>query len=57
MAYIVHAIPPIDRLKHGWDFAFCFFPRKVAYKKEAIAYKKEAERKGATNIRIEHAKK
>ena len=57
MPWIVHATPPAEPWKTGWDFRHGYFPRKHHYKKDAKELAEEAVRKGGLNVRIENAKK
>lgn len=54
--WIVHANPPKNFLNSKWDFRHNYFPRKFAYKKDAIEAAQEAKNKGGTEVRIEKAK-
>ena len=53
--YLVHAERP-KSLINRWDFRGDFFPRKVAYKKDALELAREAKGKGGTSIRVEKVK-
>ena len=55
--YLVHVDPPSKIVNVGWDFKDDYFPRKIAYKKDAKVLAKEAESKGGKNVRIEKIKK
>lgn len=50
--WIVYANPPSVFNNKGWDFRAGFFPRKVAYKKDAKELADEATRKGGINVSI-----
>lgn len=52
MTWIVWADPP-KSISSGWDFKSDYFPRKFAYKKEALICQKEAEGKGGRNILVQ----
>lgn len=56
MAWIVHAKAPFRGGMKGWDFRADFFPRKVAYKKDALELAQEAKQKGGTDVRLEKSK-
>jgi hypothetical protein len=53
--YLVHAIAPRGGIK-GWDFRGDFFPRKVYYKKDALALAQEAKAKGGSGVKVEKVK-
>ena len=53
--WIVEATPPSAPAKTGWDFQEGFFPRKVHYKADAEQYKREAEAKGGSNVKVVRA--
>lgn len=54
--YLVHATAPFRGGVKGWDFQHGYFPRKIYYKKDALALAQEAKAKGGTNVKLEKVK-
>ena len=54
--YLVHATPPHPLSNKGWDFRADYFPRKIRYKKDALALAQEAKSKGGSNVKLEKIK-
>lgn len=54
--YLVHATAPSRGGNKGWDFKGDHFPRKIKYKKDALALAQEAKAKGGTNVKLEKVK-
>lgn len=52
--WVVNAKP--GSIKGEWDFRHDFFPRKVAYKKDALELAEEARKKGGTSVTVEKVK-
>ena len=50
--WIVNAIAPGPMANTGWDFRFGFFPREVAYKRDAEELAAEARSKGGIDVSI-----